>query len=65
MDNEIDVLRRDNSRLQLKIRAQEGVFQKLLKEKEQALKAYQEAEEEIRYCTCTEGSATAIYAGDS
>lgn len=46
--DELEVLRRDNSRLKLKIRAQEGVFQKLFKEKEQVLKAYEEAEEEIR-----------------
>ncbi len=47
--SELEVLRQDNSRMQLKIRAQEGAYQKLLKEKEEVLKAYQEAKEKIRY----------------
>ena len=46
---EVEKLRLENSHLQLKLRAQEGVVQKLLKEKESAQIAQQEAEETVRY----------------
>ncbi len=46
--SELDTLRLENSRLQLKVRAQDGVFQKLLKEKVQAQKALLQAEEDMR-----------------
>ncbi|XP_064389880.1 nephrocystin-3-like isoform X2 [Halichondria panicea] len=46
--SELDTLRLENSRLQLKVRAQDGVFQKLLKEKVQAQKELLQAEEDMR-----------------
>ena len=49
--SEVEKLRLENSHLQLKLRAQEGVVQKLLKEKESAQMAQQEAEETVR-CNC-------------
>lgn len=50
--SEIQKLQLENSRLQLKIRAQEGVYQKLIREKELALQAYEETETRLRFdCT--------------